>query len=130
MSQQNSAAERAIKNDENFYSLPLDLGAYEWTCWLKVLREKAFDEHIICFVKEGHPCGEMPECSWKVDIRHPDQRVKLQKVVVALENEVEEVLADDFHLLGFLPETGEDRVYIQDWICISDEFALHPFLVG
>ncbi|PIG80773.1 hypothetical protein AARAC_010658 [Aspergillus arachidicola] len=106
--------ENVIRNRQGFYTLLEELSSKEWTDWLRVLREKSFEERITCYVKDGHLHVETSEGSWKVDIRHPDQQRKLRIAIQTLNEEMDKILGDDFDMLGFPADTDEDKVYITD----------------
>ncbi|GMF70350.1 unnamed protein product [Aspergillus oryzae] len=77
------------------------LSSKEWTDWLKVRQEMSFEERIPCYVKDGHLHVKTSEGSLNVDIRHPDQQRKLREAIQTLNEETDEVLGDDFDILGF-----------------------------
>ncbi|KAB8276904.1 hypothetical protein BDV30DRAFT_235150 [Aspergillus minisclerotigenes] len=106
--------EKVMRNRQDFYTLLKELSSKEWTDWLRVLREKSFGERITCYVKDGHLHVETSEGSWKVDIRHPDQQRKLRIAIQTLNEEMDQILGDDFDMLGFPADADEARVYIND----------------
>lgn len=108
------AIENVIRKRQGFYSLLHELSSKEWTDWLRVLREKSFEERIISSVNAGHLHVKTSEGSWKVDIRHPDQQRKLQEAIQTLNEEMAEILGDDFDMLDFPADADEARVYIND----------------
>ncbi|KAB8209886.1 hypothetical protein BDV34DRAFT_8478 [Aspergillus parasiticus] len=108
------AIEDVIRNRQDFYSLLQELDSKEWADWLRVLREKSFEERITCYVKDGHLHVETSKGSWKVDIRHPDQQRKLREAIQTLNEEMDKILGDNFDMLGFPADTNEDKVYIKD----------------
>ncbi|KAE8423387.1 hypothetical protein BDV36DRAFT_290522 [Aspergillus pseudocaelatus] len=106
--------EVVVRKRQGFYSLLQELSSKDWIGWLRGLRENSFKERITCYVKDGHLCVETSEGSWKVDIRHPDQQKKLQEAIQTLDEEMNEILGDDFDMLGFPADADEARVYIKD----------------
>ena len=61
----------------------------------------SFEERIPCYVKDGRLHVKTSEGSWNVDIRHPDQQRKLREAIQTLNEETDEILGDDFDILGF-----------------------------
>lgn len=106
-------AEQILRRKEFYCLVPL-LSGKEWASWLKVLREKSFREKIICYIKEGHLCVEMPGVAWKFSMEDPAQKEKLREALKALDKEMEERVGDAFDDLGFAPEADLERVYVRE----------------
>ncbi|PYH91394.1 hypothetical protein BO71DRAFT_432893 [Aspergillus ellipticus CBS 707.79] len=67
--------EKSPRKYFKFYSTLEELEAKYWVRWFKRIFERSFTDGIICYVQNDYLCVEMPEGSFRLNIRCPEDKL-------------------------------------------------------